>query len=230
MKTIENLLAEYKIRFRDTEKIKKEGYPWEDEFLTALIPLNSGKRPPAITENRIENKNGLVYMKNENNQVIWATSDLKEKPDRWVVQADEKHPKWEDFKEWWCDTENKYESWIEIGMSQFFGSDGENSESILDFTDHQYLTLDQWAEFFLPKVDFGIINDTDVFYLKSKQDDYLFTGGNPITKKVKGCIVEDGCKFIDRICDKNNVMELRKANDIEKEYYLHQLHLSQWMI
>lgn len=69
------------------------------------------------------------------------------------------------------------------------------------------------------EVDFSILNDTDVFYLKSKQDDYLFTGGNPITKKVKGCIVEDGYKFIDRICDKNNVMELRKANDIEKEYY-----------
>ena len=218
MKRIEKLLQEYRIRFRDTEKIKEEGYPWEDEFLTALIPLNSGKRRPAITENRIENKNGLVYMKNENNQAIWATADLKEKPDKWVVEIDEDHPKWDRFLEWTESTDRG--GWMIQRFKKYCSHEGWVSNQLdEDFKDHQYITLDQWAEFFLPKVDFSILNDTDVFYLKSKQDDYLFTGGNPITKKVKGCIVEDGCKFIDRICDKNNVMELRKANDIEKEYY-----------
>ena len=215
MKTIEKLLQEYKIRFRDTDRIKEEGYPFG-----AGNYDEKGNFDPSIVLSGvswIRNKYGVVYKKIAGDSWRWATADLKEKPDKWVVEIDKSNPKWREFEKWF-----NLNTWFDLDTDSdcmFYSYDFHNSTELLSFKDHQYLTLDQWAEFFLPKVDFGIINDTDVFYLKTRQDEYLFTGGSPITKKVKGRTMGTWYKFKDKICDKDSVVELRKATDKEKEHY-----------
>lgn len=209
MKTIEKLLQEYKIRFRDTELIKRDGYPFKDRYISNHP---EGGYEPIVCESEVWNINGQVY----GGGGKWATADLKEKPIGWVVDLDKEHPKYNDFIKWYKDKAETSKRYMFNGRYQ---SSHSQSDCIFDFKSGQLITLDQWADFFLPKVDFSILNDTDVFYLKTRQDEYLFTGGNPITKDVKGRIVGSYYKFENRICDKNDVIELRKATDNEKEHY-----------
>lgn len=147
MKTIERLLAEYKTRFRDTDRIKEEGYPFgnDDAINNGIyaIEFHVGVSPELI-----RNQNGLVYLEGK-----WATADLKEAPEGWVIEKDESHPMWGEFMEWYGeeDTAESYRYITEYNSAQ----------DLAEYKDHQYLTLDQWAEFFLPKekeIDFSILN------------------------------------------------------------------------
>ena len=150
MKTIEELLQEYKIRFRDTEKIKEEGY-----LFSKNCSLNDGMRELEIKENSIHNKNGKVYDRGK-----WATADLKEAPEKWVVEMDKGNKYFEDFKELY---ESKINMKFEFNL-KYYTYDGKViwSNGINYYKGYQLLTLNQWAEFFLnePKVgDWGLYYD-----------------------------------------------------------------------
>lgn len=90
----------------------------------------------------IFNCNGLIYFNG-----TWATRKLKEAPEKWVVEKNEEHPMWGKCLNWLV--ENIYGSNFrgEKGL-YYFGTQG-CSESLKAHTLSQYLTLDQWAEFFL---------------------------------------------------------------------------------
>jgi hypothetical protein len=148
MEKIKKLLAEYEIRFHDTEEIKTtENIPFSR--------VNSGTFEPKVASNIIWNKNGIAYKDGK-----WATAKITKKPERWVVERNEDHPVWLRFKEMtqWTDSDRG---------TYLYYSDGICSTTLLDFEGYQYLTLDQWAEFYLPKVDFSIHNDYEFFFVKT---------------------------------------------------------------
>ena len=143
MKTIENLLKEYKIRFNVTEKIKEKGYPFTKPFL-----FNTNEMEPKVTPANIYSKNGMVYRAGK-----WATADVKEKPEKWVIEKDEENPLWKKFKEWFA---------FELKDSCLFinykyignGSPCSAGNNLLRFEGHQYLTLEQWNELFFWEEEF----------------------------------------------------------------------------
>ena len=144
MKQIEELLKEYSIRFNVAEKIKEEGYP----FAPLSYRINRDRATPDVRDGYLCNEQGIVY---ENG--VWATADVKEKPEKWVVEKDEGNPLWEKFKEWFGFNlkDNGLFGFRYIGR----GSPRLISNDLLYFENHQYLTLDQWAELFLPKEEFS---------------------------------------------------------------------------
>lgn len=73
-------------------------------------------------------------------------------------------------------------------------------------------------EIFGKDIYFNILNDEDVFYIKSSYP-YLFKGKDPFETKVNGLDLLDKKKFENRVCHKDNVEELRKATEAEKELY-----------
>lgn len=105
-----------------------------------------------ITENIVYNKNGKVY---END--VWATADIKKLPEKWVVEKDENNPLWEVFCENFANEE--YSEKLLYNESFFGNIYSENSLEKLE--GHQYLTLEQWAEFCLPKKENMIFSDVD---------------------------------------------------------------------
>lgn len=90
MEKIEELLAEYRIRFRDTERIKEDGYPFKRWQMAT--DLGEEEFTPYVYGDVIINRYGTVYGKG-----VWATADLKEAPDKWVVEKDKNHPMWSKF-------------------------------------------------------------------------------------------------------------------------------------
>lgn len=154
MKQIEKLLKEYKIRFNVTDRILEVNYPFDK-----LNVLNKNAFYNEITENVIYNENGKVY---ENG--VWATANVKELPEKWVVEKDETSPLWEQFEKW-----SRFPLTLPEKNDKYFSISADKksiirNEELIFFEEHQYLTLEQWAEFCLPKVDFSILNDEDWFY------------------------------------------------------------------
>lgn len=154
MKQIEKLLKEYKIRFNVTDRILEVNYPFDK-----LNVLNKNAFYNEITENVIYNENGKVY---ENG--VWATADIKELPKKWVVEKDETSPLWEQFEKW-----SRFPLTLPEKNDKYFSISADKksitrNEELIFFEEHQYLTLEQWDEFCLPKVDFSILNDKDWFY------------------------------------------------------------------
>lgn len=69
-------------------------------------------------------------------------------------------------------------------------------------------------------IDFSILNDEDVFYLRTGGNHkYLFKGKDPFNKKVKGFVLGGTRPFEDIICNKEDVIELRIATIEEQDLY-----------
>lgn len=77
------------------------------------------------------------------------------------------------------------------------------------------------------EVDFSILNDNDVFFIYSAMKDikgrFVFKGINPFTEKVKNIDLDVEDSYgVQRLCDKENVLELRLATPEESElFYKH---------
>lgn len=157
MEEIERLLAEYKIRFRDTDKITNRD---DDRNFMPIIK-----------------RNGVVY--NENGEIrsvngAWAIADLKEAPEKWVVEKDESSPIWERFKDKYSNYSNvvfcnSYIHCNKKGLHAIAGGD------LLEFKGYQYLTLEQWRQFF-GKPEFKV-GDFGFFYDYSRDKYVLSTIG-----------------------------------------------------
>lgn len=99
MKEIEKLLREYRIRFRDTEKIEKKTYPFE-----AWEISDEERFDPYIDREQIVNRYGKVYDKG-----VWAIADVKIKPEKCVVKKDTQHKSWDEFREHYKDVFTRYD-------------------------------------------------------------------------------------------------------------------------
>jgi len=73
------------------------------------------------------------------------------------------------------------------------------------------------------EIDYSILNDEDVFYLKSYGGfEFLFKGSNFFYEKVKGYNFNEDYIFEGIICNKKDIADLRKATKEEHElYYKH---------
>ena len=73
------------------------------------------------------------------------------------------------------------------------------------------------------EIDFSILNDTDVFYVKCDTgNDYLFKGKDAFTKDTKTTNIvtlRDNTKSINWICENEDVKELRLATEKEIELF-----------
>ena len=81
-------------------------------------------------------------------------------------------------------------------------------------------------------VDFSILNDEDIFHLKTfTNNNYLFKGRNPFTAEVQTVSLKYQTKVLNRICEEHEVVELRLATEEEsKLYYQHYQHFPKWSI
>lgn len=70
------------------------------------------------------------------------------------------------------------------------------------------------------KVDFSILNDEDVFYIKTIEErEFIFKGEHPFSGYVWGLVYskdKELTTFFNMICDRRNVAELREATKTEK--------------
>lgn len=124
MKQVEKLLQEYKIRFNVTDKIKDS--------------KNLGGYTSMIDFNVVFNKNGKVYKNG-----VWATADVKELPEKWVVEKDETSPLWEQFEKW-----SRFPLTLPEKNDKYFSISADKksiirNEELIFFEEHQYLTLEQ---------------------------------------------------------------------------------------
>lgn len=68
--------------------------------------------------------------------------------------------------------------------------------------------------------DFSILNDNDVFFIKTKGDfSYLFKGGNPFTESVNIACLATNKSVCAVLCEPEDVVELRKATEEEIAIY-----------
>ncbi|OJV40850.1 MAG: hypothetical protein BGO29_14885 [Bacteroidales bacterium 36-12] len=150
MEELEKLLAEYKIRFRDTDKfigMSPDEYPFNIQ----------------LGERNIWNRHGRVY-----NIGVWQIADIKEAPEKWVVKNEKDSPFWETFRYW---LDNKNYSVALISSGTFYISHVLfTSFTLLDFSDHQLLTLEQWHKLiYLPEKNEPKVGDWGIFY-NNKED------------------------------------------------------------
>lgn len=76
----------------------------------------------------------------------------------------------------------------------------------------------KWAEPI--KVDFSILNDEDVFYLKTECGyKYLFKGEDPFNPNVDFFDLDFKLIGFGKLCEKDEVAELRKANKEQQELF-----------
>lgn len=200
---MKKLLAEYEIRFHDTDEILESSAFNPKDF------VNKREYSIQINENRISNENGVVYKGGK-----WATAKLTEKPERWVVERNENHPMWVEFMAWWNE---KYSSILfNEKMARYIQNNGKRLFELINAKDHQFLTLDQWAEFYLPKVDFSIHNETDWFFVKTNNNRWLSRGnlteGDCASFNLRNKILDTKGHLVD---SKNDIIELRKPTKEE---------------
>ena len=70
---------------------------------------------------------------------VWATAKITEAPKQWVIERDDNNPIWNEFVEYYN---------LKDGTEGFyFFSDKIRDDDILNFKDHQFLTLEQWKTF-----------------------------------------------------------------------------------
>lgn len=199
MEKIKKLLAEYEIRFRDTDEILK-GPPHLDCEI-----FNKGEYNPSVASNEIYNRNGCVY-----DYGHWATAKLTKEPEKWVVEKDENHPMWLRFKEMsiWRNFDRVFQTYY---------SDDKSSTILLDFEGYQYLTLDQWAEFYLPKVDFSIHNDCEFFFVKTcRYRSWLSRGKLTEGNCISFCLNNNILDTIGHlVSSKDEIIEFRRPTEEE---------------
>ena len=70
-----------------------------------------------------------------------------------------------------------------------------------------------------PEINFNILNDEDVFIIKTDSGMYLFKGSDPFNTKVLSYHCLDNFKFENIICSKEDVIELTKATEEEEQFY-----------
>lgn len=141
MSLIKNKLLEAEIRF---------GKDWESMPILKELTGFADTGKVSITETAVRSKVGILNYLND-----WATADVAESPERWVVERDENNPLWE-----------KFTKQMNVGNAyRFYSNTGIYDDNILSYPYCQYLTLEQWAGFFLKpesKVgDVGVFWDND---------------------------------------------------------------------
>ncbi len=154
---------------------------------------------------------------------IWEIRKLTNKPKKWILERNEKHPLWKSFELWF---KNKFEY---IPKYKYQTSDGLETDIINgienEYINYQYITLNQWKKFFQPNnVDLSIINDTDWFYIKTKYSEWLAKGNiikknidNAIHYSIKQNLLHENVNFLTSSID---IIELRLAtNDEIKNLY-----------
>ena len=207
MKKIRRLLDEYEIRFNVTDEILEEGYPFDSEI----------KKMEGFSEIRtyeIWNNNGKVYgYQFRTEKPVWATANVKELPEKWVVEKDEDNSLWKRFKERVNNEIDKTDN-CELQYHNKFMQ----SNNLLDFSGCQFLTLEQWAEFCLPKVDFSILNDEDWFY--AEDDDgtpalmnEIIENINILKPKYIYFIEKSELKKVEYYMSKSKIRIFRKATE-----------------
>lgn len=85
-------------------------------------------------------------------------------------------------------------------------------------TESQHKLLDEIFGKDTPLVDFNILNDTDLFFIDYGNESY-FSEGNPFEKRVNLYNCYTGSYFMDKLINKYNLKELRKASSEEIKYY-----------
>ena len=155
---IEQLLDEVKIRFGtdwEEAEIEEHSYPFGKTEIEGGYSVQFYQDEGIVF---VYNKNGMVYRNG-----VWATKKITEKPERWVVQKDENNPLWGKFIERYSN--DRFSKEFFENRNNFVNQDSSFSLVLKMFKDHQYLTLEQWAKFFLdePKVgDWGWFWDKDI--------------------------------------------------------------------
>ena len=210
MEKIKKLLAEYEIRFHDTDEIL------ESSAINPEWMVNKGAYIPDIYEHKIHNQNGAVYLKDHDGE-RWATAKLTKKPEKWVVEKDENHPMWARFLNHYdlTDYNDRYYWMDEYSLIN-------KAQEIIELRhqDVQYLTLDQWAEFFLPKVDFSIHNEEEWFYVKTvPPGDWSWLTKGPLTglgsislNLISKSFYKESGSFVNSL---NEIIEFRRPTDEE---------------
>ena len=195
MKNVKELIEEYEIRFRDT-----------DRFIGA--PDNT-KHAILIKDNSIWNKYGVVY---ENG--IWQIADIKVLPDKWVSEIDfSNNLLWDVF---WsnCDYDNgKFPNLPLMSVfNTYYSNTGVAGNSLLDFKGHQYLTLEQCNELYdKMRNRWGIFYDNDTLI----DEINLIMKGNINILKLKSKFKD---KYIDEYgSDWNNFFEIDIHNPTTNE-------------
>lgn len=201
MKTLEKLLQEYKIRYKETEEIDEDTYPFSPMF-----KAHHGFKPAIVWEGEwysMMNINGEVYQND-----IWATAKITEKPEKFVIERNTEHKHWGDFHEWWSSQLQLGEKDFD-GSSNYFGIDKINKfsgKSLLDFEGFQYLTLDQWAALLLDKPKEG---DWCLF----SYEDYT----RPFIAKYEGESIGEGQDYlrIEKLTPELSAMLTKEINEIK---------------
>ncbi len=217
MEKIKKLLAEYEIRFHDTDEIL------ESSAINPEWMVNKGAYIPDIYEHKIHNKNGAVYLKDHDGE-RWATAKLTKKPEKWVVEKDENHPVWEKFIDTYphkYDNEQVFFSsnyfWgaTTFSSNYFWGATTMGGDELYKFSGFQYLTLDQWAEFFLPKVDFSIHNETDWFFVMLKNKRKFLIKGKLDNDYLIFPLIPNEMYPEGHFINKDDIIEFRRPTDEE---------------
>lgn len=202
---------ELKIRFFETEKIDPSVYPIdlveEDGY------LNSGTHRAIITEDMVRNSNGLVFRELPGGKEIWATALVTHIPENWVVEKDEKHPRWEDFQEFFS---LRHGAEVNFNFNYYGSGRGPCDDELTYFSDHQLLTLDQWARLFLPeeqKPKGPEINDKDWFVMRGNEDVSIAFKGGVVTGHGEGYTL---ARTEMLVCIGNPEVIIRHNHKIEK--------------
>lgn len=178
----ELLIKEWKIRFKETDIIDEKNYPFSDSnnehkgnAVSRIINRDIYKLGIEINPGGtdfIRTNNGIIYAKT-NNIITWATAKITKKPEKWVVERDWNHPRWKEIKQY---IDKLFDDEL-IFVYNYYGNKFPHySESLISFENHQYLTLDQFAELFLDGIKKGdwcwFWNEDSEDIVISKYDSY----------------------------------------------------------
>lgn len=121
--------------------------------------------------------------------------------------------------EWKKILSNRWAKYIVLGNSVKI-SDYFYKDMRIACTKKQHALFDT---IFKEDIDFSILNDKDIFYLKSKvlgfEYEYLCKGGNPFEETVKGFDLKKEERFKNVCSTKDCIIEFRLATEEERELF-----------